>query len=329
MSVATLEAIAKQVPASSIFNPVFSQEGQMFRNILVPLDGSNEAACVLPHAIAAARAFAGQITLMQVLAELPDTQANSLDSYLQRAAATAYLESVKLRFEASDLPVATCLLTGNVTEQLIELAAAGKADLVILSGRGEVMKRAVQQLPISTLIVRSSLPVDPLTGNLHYRRILLPLDGSERAGSVVTLAVALSQAHQADLHVVQIVRTPEMARHLTLSQNDVDLASRISARNQADATRYLDEIMSQMPPGTKADALLSDTVATSLQMLVLEQNIDLVILSSHGDTDETRHPYGGVTSRLIADGRVPLLIVRGLVPDTLALRQSDQDLDHK
>src|SRR5688572_30235775 len=150
----------------------------MMKNILVPLDSSESAACVLPHAIAAARAFQGQITLMRVLEPGPAAPVDSLDAYLKKAAVKAYLEALKLSLEASDLPVETCLLEGNVTEQIIELAAAGKADLVILSGSGDILTGAVQQLPISTLIVRSTLPVDPRTGDLHYQRILVPLDGS-------------------------------------------------------------------------------------------------------------------------------------------------------
>lgn len=293
----------------------------MIRNILVPLDGSDQATCVLPHAIAFARAFQAQIILMQVLDRPRVGPADSLDRYLHEAATRAYLDSVKLHFETRDLPVETGLLEGNITEQLIEFAASGEADLVILSGRGEIMNQMVQKLPISTLIVRSTLPVDPRTGDLHYRRILVPLDGSERAGAVVTLASTLAQAHQAEIQVVHIVSTPEMASLLSVSRRDMDLASRIRDRNRDEGSQYLQEMLEGMPVGTKSQVLMSDTVATSLQTLVLEQQIDLVILSSHGSTDETRLPYGGVTGRLIEGGTVPLLIVRGLIHETASTRQ--------
>ncbi len=39
----------------------------MFDNILVPLDRSVLAECVLPHAVAMARAFQSQVTLLTVL----------------------------------------------------------------------------------------------------------------------------------------------------------------------------------------------------------------------------------------------------------------------
>jgi len=39
----------------------------MSNHILVPLDGSPLAECVLPHAVAIARAFESQVTLLRVL----------------------------------------------------------------------------------------------------------------------------------------------------------------------------------------------------------------------------------------------------------------------
>ena len=39
----------------------------MFDNILVPLDRSVLAECVVPHAVAIARAFQSQVTLLNVL----------------------------------------------------------------------------------------------------------------------------------------------------------------------------------------------------------------------------------------------------------------------
>ncbi|HAE58107.1 MAG TPA: universal stress protein, partial [Anaerolineae bacterium] len=39
----------------------------MFDPILVPLDGSQLAECVLPHAIAIARSFDAQVTLLRIL----------------------------------------------------------------------------------------------------------------------------------------------------------------------------------------------------------------------------------------------------------------------
>jgi nucleotide-binding universal stress UspA family protein len=63
----------------------------MLDHILVLLDGSPLAECVLPHAVALAKAFGAQITLVHVLeqpsASLRLPKADPLDWYLKKSTA--------------------------------------------------------------------------------------------------------------------------------------------------------------------------------------------------------------------------------------------------
>ena len=67
----------------------------MFDEILVPLDGSELAACVLPYVVAMTDALGSNVTLLQVLEEheAPDTGVNPVDWQLQRIQAQSYLEA--------------------------------------------------------------------------------------------------------------------------------------------------------------------------------------------------------------------------------------------
>ncbi len=113
----------------------------MLDHILVPLDGSPLAECVLPHAIAIAKAFNAQITLAHILeqpsASLQLPKADPLDWYLKKSAANLYLDTVQARLEAEHLSVQTMLLEGGAAEKIVELARSTQADLLILSGYGE------------------------------------------------------------------------------------------------------------------------------------------------------------------------------------------------
>ena len=86
----------------------------MLDHILVPLDGSTLAECVLPHAVAIAKAFHAQITLLHVLeqpsASLQLPKADPLDWYLKKSAAALYLDTVQSRLQAEQLSVQTALL---------------------------------------------------------------------------------------------------------------------------------------------------------------------------------------------------------------------------
>jgi nucleotide-binding universal stress UspA family protein len=179
----------------------------MPNHILVPLDGSSSAEHAIPHAAAIAKAFDAEITLMNVLeqpyASLRMPKADPLDWYLKRSEAETYLNTMKVRLEKSHLSVKTVLLEGRATEQIVELAHRGNIDLVILSSHSgydangwaisSILQQILQQIGTSALIVRAngSPKLQPI--DLHYQKILVPLDGSRRAGSALPLATRLAQ----------------------------------------------------------------------------------------------------------------------------------------
>jgi nucleotide-binding universal stress UspA family protein len=301
----------------------------MLDQVLVPLDGSPLAECVLPHAIAIAKAFGAQITLVHVLeqpsASLRLPKADPLDWYLKKSAANQYLSAVKAHLEASNLSVQIILLEGRAAEQIVELAHANKVDLLILSGYGEtgvnggsesgisnIVQQILQRLRTSTLIIRTNQPTSVQTDDFRYRRLLVPLDGSQRAGAVLTMANALARAHEAELLLVHIVSKPEMARHMPLSREDTELATRLIERNQDAGSKYLELMLPHLPANTRTRLLVSDNIAATLQSVSEQEQIDLLILSAHGYSGEVKWSYGSVTNRFITDGTTPLLIVQDL-----------------
>jgi nucleotide-binding universal stress UspA family protein len=302
----------------------------MLGHILVPLDGSLLAECVLPHATAIAKAFNAQISLVHVLeqpsASLRLPKADPLDWFLKKSAANLYLNTVQARLEESHLSAQTLLLEGYAAEKIVELAHTTQVDLLILSGYGEtgvngesvssIVQQILQRVRTSTLIIRTCQPVTPPIHDLRYQRVLVPLDGSQRAGSVLTMAVALAEAYQAELLLVHIVSKPEMARHMPLSEEDAALVNRFIERNQEEGSRYLEQIRSHLPPNTQTRLLVSDNVAATLQSVSEQEQIDLLVLSAHGYSGEVRWPYGSITNRFITNGTTPLLIVQDLLQES-------------
>src|SRR5205085_10997019 len=149
-------------------------------------------------------------------------------------------------------------------------------------------------------------------GELIYRRLLVPLDGSRRAGSALPLATALVQAHHAELMLVHVVNKPEMARYMPLTQEDVELINRFVERNQEEGNKYLEQLRGQLPTTVQTRLLVSDNVAATLQSFSEQEQIDLLILSAHGYSGEAKWPYGSVTNRFITDCTKSLLIVQDL-----------------
>ncbi len=315
----------------------------MFDKVLVPVNGSPLAECVIPHAAAFAKVFNSHITLVHVLEQptgsLALPKADPLDWYLKKSEAMLYLDTVKARFEAVGIASETILLQGRASEQIIEMANNNKFDLLILSGSGDAENnrmslsstalKILQDVRTSILLVRSNQPITTEITDLSYQSLLVPLDGSQRAGAVLTLATALTQAHHAELMLVHIVSKPEMPRHMPPSQEDIELANRFIERNQEEGSKYLEQMQMRLPANTQTQLLVSDNVAATLQTISEEQNTDLLVLSAHGYSGEARWNYGSVANRFITNGTTSLLIVQDLPQKSLtdtgqmrAVRQS-------
>ena len=300
----------------------------MFNHILVPLDGSPLAECVLPHTVAVAQAFGAQVTLLRVSARPSTTNqirpVDPLDWHFARAEAKAYLDDLTARLREAGLRVDNTLLEGQAAERIIEFAYGHDVDLIILSSHGRsglsrwnvssVVQKIILSAYVPTMIVRAYQPVaSDLTG-LSYRRLLVPLDCSQRAECVFPPATTLARFHKSELLLVNVVSRPEMPRRAPLTQEEVELANRITELNQLEAVRYLEQFQSRLSSDVRTRLLVGDDVAATLHDLVDQENIDLVVLSAHGYTGGTKWPYGNLVVNFIAYGTTPLLIVQDLPP---------------
>ena len=304
----------------------------MFDPILVPLDGSQLAECVLPHVVAFAHSFNTEITLLRML-EKNHTNVSAqlfdlLNWQINKTQATLYLEKTRLRFKGSSIRIRTTVQEGLVAEGITEYAQDQGMKLIILSSHGRsgltqwgissITQKIILSAPTSVLIVRASQR-DIQTGELSavpfYRRILVPLDGSHRAENVIPIVTQLTHFHKSQVHLVQVVQTPEMARQMPPAPDDIDLSDRIVARNRDEAGRYLEQLKvrsSLEGIAIQTHLITSDNAAAALHQLVEQEHIDLVTLSAHGYSGNRQWPYGNMVNNFILYGKVPLLIVQDL-----------------
>ncbi|MBN2004050.1 MAG: universal stress protein [Anaerolineae bacterium] len=296
----------------------------MFDHILLPLDRSALAERVLPHTIAIARAFGSQITLLSVMVTPCEARwrraMDPLNWQIRKVEAQTYLQEVALCLQEIGLHAETCILEGAAAEQIAGFTDIHAPQLIILSSHGQsglsdwgmssVAQKVVLRAHTSVMIVRAAQPMAPDITGMRYRRILAPLDGAQRAEIILPAAAALAREHDAQIMLAHIVQKPAMPRKTLPSREDIKLADRLVARNQAEAARYLEQLQSQITGKVGTRILVSEHPAATLHELVEQEMIDLVLLSAHGRSDQTRAPYGDVVSNLIAYGTTPLIIVQ-------------------
>ena len=304
----------------------------MFDPVLVPLDDSLLAECVLPHIVAIARSFDAEFTLLRVLEKDKENASTQLFDLLNwqinKTKAALYLEKIKAQLQESGIRVRTIVLEGLVAEGITEYAQNQGMKLIILSSHGHsgltewgissITQKIILSASTSMLIVRAhqqNAQAGELSTIPLYQRILVPLDGSQRAENVLPIITQLAHFHKSQIHLVQVVQTPEMARHMPPAPEDIDLSKRVVIRNQEEAKYYLEQVKSRSDLegiAIQTHLITSDNAATALHQLEEQEHIDMVTLSAHGYSGNQQWPYGSMVNNFIMYSKVSLLIVQDL-----------------
>lgn len=129
----------------------------MYRKILVPLDGSELAECVLPHVINVAKSNEGsEVILFRVceppviLADYPSNLKPEWEEHVKQETAhiqlqcRVYLDGTEEKLKAQGLNVTTESGLGNPAELIVDYATKNQVDLIIVAshGRSGIMRWA-------------------------------------------------------------------------------------------------------------------------------------------------------------------------------------------
>jgi nucleotide-binding universal stress UspA family protein len=287
------------------------------------------AECVLPHTFAWSRLAGETIILLRVIEQTatPD-QVQSVDPVnwrLQQVEAEAYLEGIKNQLEEAGLShsIETVVLEGKAAERIVAYARERKVDLIILSSHGRSglsgwnVSSTVQKVMVraytSILIVRAyqSDQQADLT-EFRYRRIVVPLDGSKRAEYALPMVTTLSQEHQAEIVLTHVVAQPEMPSQVPLTPEEHQLIDNLVEHNREEIMKYFEQLITRLPGHFQSRVMIDDSIIATLHSLVEEEKADLVLMSAHGHSGKTKHPYGSVSTSFIVYGKTPLLIIQDI-----------------
>lgn len=294
-----------------------------FRRLAVCLDGSELGERVLPHAFAVARAFGAPVTLLRALegGTSGEGPSDPLDWELRRKEAGSYLDRLADRRSDERATIRAEVIEGAAAEQICLWAEHHEVDLTVFSSHGNrgisecrlagTASKLIERAPGSLLLVPALAA--PSEGIARYRKILVPLDGSARAESVLPLATRLAADAEADLVLAHVVPVPELIELGALEAEDLELRDRLVRRNERVANQYLDRVRARLAESrfpVRAIVLRGGDVRGRLIRLIADLAIDLIVLSAHGQTGRADVHCGSVAAHLLSHSTVPLLIVR-------------------
>jgi nucleotide-binding universal stress UspA family protein len=290
----------------------------MFEHILVPLDGSELAESALPLAVAVAEGLGSQLRLVRMVPYFAVLAADPLlydeINRLSEEEALAYLRDVAQRLPAS---VKTDVVAeiGSAAEGILDEAKRSKAGLIVISSHGRsginrwvfgsVAERVLSQSPVPAIIVNARCgPWDDAP-----KKILVPLDGSELAEQALGPAREMAKALQAELHLLRVttsahirMETPSMA----------EVFADLEVKEVTDAEQYLQHTAPAV--GTfglvTATVMAEDGIADAIMDYAAREDIDLIVMSSHGRSGISRWVYGSVAEKVLRGACCATMVVR-------------------
>ncbi len=121
----------------------------MYKKILVPLDGSKLAECVLPHVEELAESgMVKEIILLRVcespsiLADYPESKNKTWEKHVERITSNAqqqcslYIEDVEKDLEDKGFKVKAESSLGKPAEEIVKYANKNKIDLIVMASHG-------------------------------------------------------------------------------------------------------------------------------------------------------------------------------------------------
>src|SRR5579859_4192142 len=122
------------------------------------------------------------------------------------------------------------------------------------------------------------------------KKILLPLDGSAFAERAAPVAQQIAAALHADLLIVRIIPTLVWAYAAAGGPTSADVYERLLRDEELEVERYLSRMVASGESlGIKTLTIAArGEVATALLDIVNDEQVDLVVMSTHGRTGAER-----------------------------------------
>ena len=277
----------------------------MYEKIVVPLDGSPLAEVALPYAEEIAGKMGSEIILLSVL---PSEEAHEYQNH--HSYSTKIVEVTKRHVEkyleisgSQAIKVGTATRAGNPAEGILDYVSKGAFNLIVMATHGrsgisrwavgsvaDKVVRATTRQPLMLIRAKGSHP--DIRAKRILKKALVPLDGSIGSEAVITYIMEIAHSLQMELTFLQVI-----------SKNN---------HTYADAEAYLQSCCSQFEDKgitTKYEVRVG-AAADQIIDLADELAMDLVAMSTRGQTGINLWPLGSVAQKVLLGGNTPLMLIR-------------------
>jgi nucleotide-binding universal stress UspA family protein len=299
----------------------------MYTRMLIPLDGSKTAENVLPYGRILARTFQIPVELMEVLdiagmaSHVAAEKARRLDTVVTEGERSSEQYLKKIASSFSGVNVGCTVERGRPEDVIVEKAAADKTTLIAMAthGRsgmsrwllGSIAEKVLRAATNPLLLVRAS--EEALTeGEAVFRSIIVPLDGSELAESVLPTAVKFARLFNVGMVLFRTYELPASAYYGR--ENYLPNYEELKNRVKEQAQDYLDKrIEAIKAEGVQrvSSVLIEGSGPNEIIDYARKTPNALITMCTHGRSGVKRWVLGSVTEKVVRHSGDPVLVMRG------------------
>jgi nucleotide-binding universal stress UspA family protein len=300
----------------------------MYRNVMVPVDGSSFAREAVLQGLRIASRSGATLRLVRVASAPlfvggPDSFAvENATLQKQRADELADLYSIAAECRAhSTVNVTASLQQGPIVDALMGYARRHRVDLIVMRSHvrkgiarawfGSVADKLIRESGIPVLVVRPPSVSTALESGFGFKRILVPVDGSSLAEESLAAVVKLARIDGSEITLLRVV---------TPSRQPGEVESSIGpapARDVDEAQRYLNQLL--VSPAdrsirvTRRVIIAEDIPATILYVAEMEES-DLIAIATRGRGAIARATSGSVADRIMREAVVSAMVIHPVAP---------------
>ncbi|MBN2403848.1 MAG: universal stress protein [Spirochaetes bacterium] len=155
-----------------------------------------------------------------------------------------------------------------------------------------------------------------------FNKILVPLDGSRFSLHALRYAEDISKHYKAHLFLLRVVKplipilsagAPSIGMESPIpSQIAVEDVIRFDRLNLKRAEKFMEKKLKEVTAmGIKASShIATGDPYESIMKLCKKEKINLVVMTTHGESGLKRAIMGSVADKVVRDPRVPVLVIR-------------------
>ena len=146
-----------------------------------------------------------------------------------------------------------------------------------------------------------------------FKRILVPLDGSKQAEQALPIASHLAKTSGGSLLLLRVVSTFNEFGMYSAGMSAAKFLQEALDKELTEAAAYLAKL-AHVPVTEKIEtriAVYNGQAASSILDIAQEQEIDVIVLCSHGYNSFKRWALGSVAQKVARHSPTPVLLLRG------------------